>query len=104
MIPPPPPLVHISRLTASSQLDESGPPSVPASEAAASSDASLDDVPEGIEIPEGVDPSFLAALPQEIRAEVLSEHLRLVLSLGKNVLHSYLLKYNVDLDSLLPFR
>ncbi|KAG8260860.1 E3 ubiquitin-protein ligase huwe1, variant 2 [Homalodisca vitripennis] len=29
------------------------------------------------EIPEGVDPSFLAALPEDMRAEVLSEHLRL---------------------------
>lgn len=28
------------------------------------------------EIPDGVDPSFLAALPEEMRAEVISEHLR----------------------------
>ena len=30
-----------------------------------------------IEIPEGVDPSFLAALPEEMRQEVIAEHLRL---------------------------
>lgn len=30
-----------------------------------------------LEIPEGVDPSFLAALPQEMRQEVVAEHLRL---------------------------
>lgn len=28
------------------------------------------------EVPEGVDPSFLAALPEEMRAEVISEHIR----------------------------
>jgi hypothetical protein len=37
-----------------------------------SSQSSL--IPE--EIPEGVDPSFLAALPEDMRAEVISEHLR----------------------------
>lgn len=30
----------------------------------------------GAEIPDGVDPSFLAALPQEMREEVIAEHLR----------------------------
>lgn len=30
-----------------------------------------------IDIPEGVDPSFLAALPEDMRQEVISEHLRL---------------------------
>lgn len=29
-----------------------------------------------IVIPDGVDPSFLAALPEEMRQEVISEHLR----------------------------
>lgn len=29
-----------------------------------------------IDIPEGVDPSFLAALPEDMRQEVISEHLR----------------------------
>jgi hypothetical protein len=29
-----------------------------------------------IVIPEGVDPSFLAALPEEMRQEVINEHLR----------------------------
>jgi len=29
-----------------------------------------------LEVPEGVDPSFLAALPEELRQEVISEHLR----------------------------
>lgn len=29
-----------------------------------------------IEIPEGVDPSFLAALPEDMRQEVIAEHLR----------------------------
>lgn len=29
-----------------------------------------------IDIPEGIDPSFLAALPEEMRQEVISEHLR----------------------------
>lgn len=36
-------------------------------------DASFDAVPE---LPDGVDPSFLAALPQEMREEVLAEHIR----------------------------
>lgn len=31
----------------------------------------------GVEIPEGVDPSFLAALPDNIRQEVIAEQLRL---------------------------
>ena len=30
-----------------------------------------------IEIPEGVDPSFLAALPEDMRQEVIAEQLRL---------------------------
>lgn len=30
-----------------------------------------------LEVPEGIDPSFLAALPYEMREEVISEHLRL---------------------------
>ena len=30
-----------------------------------------------LEIPEGVDPSFLAALPTEMRIEVIQEHLRM---------------------------
>lgn len=29
-----------------------------------------------LDVPEGVDPSFLAALPQEMRDEVIQEHLR----------------------------
>jgi E3 ubiquitin-protein ligase HUWE1 len=35
------------------------------------------DILGDIEIPEGVDPSFLAALPEEMRQEVISEHIRL---------------------------
>lgn len=31
------------------------------------------------QIPDGIDPSFLAALPEEMRAEVIAEHLRYVL-------------------------
>lgn len=31
---------------------------------------------DGVQIPEGIDPSFLAALPEEMRAEVIAEHLR----------------------------
>ena len=31
----------------------------------------------GIEVPEGVDPSFLAALPENIRQEVIADQLRL---------------------------
>lgn len=30
-----------------------------------------------LEVPEGVDPSFLAALPSEMREEVIQEHLRM---------------------------
>ncbi|XP_078001474.1 E3 ubiquitin-protein ligase HUWE1-like [Glandiceps talaboti] len=33
------------------------------------------DILHGIQLPEGVDPSFLAALPENIRQEVLQEHL-----------------------------
>lgn len=39
----------------------------------ATSDSAFDAIPE---IPDGVDPSFLAALPQEMREEVLAEHNR----------------------------
>lgn len=31
---------------------------------------------DGVQIPEGIDPSFLAALPEDMRAEVIAEHLR----------------------------
>ena len=31
--------------------------------------------PTGLQLPEGVDPSFLAALPENIRQEVLQDHL-----------------------------
>ncbi|KAG4070284.1 hypothetical protein HA402_009847 [Bradysia odoriphaga] len=41
--------------------------------AAATADSAFDAIPE---IPDGVDPSFLAALPQEMREEVLAEHNR----------------------------
>lgn len=49
----------------------------PTTEAAtnARADAAFDAIPE---IPDGVDPSFLAALPQEMREEVLAEHIRWV--------------------------
>lgn len=33
---------------------------------------------DGIQVPEGIDPSFLAALPEEMRHEVIAEHLRYV--------------------------
>lgn len=36
-------------------------------------DTAFDGIPE---IPDGVDPSFLAALPQEMREEVIAEHIR----------------------------
>lgn len=39
----------------------------------ASSSAQID----GVQIPEGIDPSFLAALPEEMRDEVIAEHLRI---------------------------
>lgn len=39
-------------------------------------DPSLRSILGDIEIPEGVDPSFLAALPNEMREEVIAEHLR----------------------------
>lgn len=47
----------------------------PATEAATNAipDPTFDAVPE---LPDGVDPSFLAALPQEMREEVLAEHIR----------------------------
>lgn len=47
----------------------------PATEAATNAipDPAFDAVPE---LPDGVDPSFLAALPQEMREEVLAEHIR----------------------------
>lgn len=47
----------------------------PTTEAAtnAVSDPAFESIPE---LPDGVDPSFLAALPQEMREEVLAEHIR----------------------------
>ncbi|KAA0200696.1 hypothetical protein HAZT_HAZT004138 [Hyalella azteca] len=41
-------------------------------------DTEFADILGDIEIPEGVDPSFLAALPEDMRQEVISEHLRLL--------------------------
>lgn len=35
----------------------------------------------GIQVPEGIDPSFLAALPEEMRDEVIAEHLRYSISI-----------------------
>lgn len=32
---------------------------------------------DGTQVPDGIDPSFLAALPEEMRAEVIAEHLRI---------------------------
>lgn len=32
---------------------------------------------DGTAVPDGIDPSFLAALPEEMRAEVIAEHLRI---------------------------
>lgn len=32
---------------------------------------------DGAQVPDGIDPSFLAALPEEMRAEVIAEHLRI---------------------------
>lgn len=32
---------------------------------------------DGNQVPDGIDPSFLAALPEEMRAEVIAEHLRI---------------------------
>lgn len=32
---------------------------------------------DGTPVPDGIDPSFLAALPEEMRAEVIAEHLRI---------------------------
>ena len=39
-------------------------------------DTEYADILGDIEIPEGVDPSFLAALPEDMRQEVISEHMR----------------------------
>lgn len=39
---------------------------------------------EASQIPDGIDPSFLAALPEEMRDEVIAEHLRYV-----NILNNY---------------
>jgi hypothetical protein len=35
-----------------------------------------------MEVPDGVDPSFLAALPEDMRQEVIAEHLRFVSHFG----------------------
>ena len=57
-------------------------PVPPASEAAASSGPSrqpdFSAILGDLDIPEGVDPSFLAALPEDMRAEVIEEQRRLV--------------------------
>jgi len=39
-----------------------------------------------IEVPEGVDPSFLAALPEDMRQEVIAEHLRYTITIILNIL------------------
>ena len=65
---------------ASGELPEAGAGSVPApgtSGAGASRDPDYSAILGDIEIPEGVDPSFLAALPEDMRQEVIEEQRRL---------------------------
>lgn len=49
---------------------------IPASNSQSSTTASAPPLSD-LELPENVDPSFLAALPEEMRAEVIAEQLRL---------------------------
>ena len=62
--------------------DNIAAPPPPAPEAAASSGPSrqpdFSAILGDLDIPEGVDPSFLAALPEDMRAEVIEEQRRLV--------------------------
>lgn len=51
-------------------------------------DESLRSILGDIEIPDGVDPSFLAALPDEMRAEVVSEHIRMQNSRQRSVINN----------------
>ncbi|KAJ1530610.1 hypothetical protein ONE63_005490 [Megalurothrips usitatus] len=88
--PPPPPPQDEVRAQASAQasgqealaaamaLAEAAVPSTsserPALDSAAAASTATSGVPE---LPEGVDPSFLAALPEDMREEVIAEQLRL---------------------------
>jgi hypothetical protein len=64
---------HVSNLIFSANTEASETPPVPGSSGEESTAANSG---LGPEIPEGVDPSFLAALPDEMREEVIAEHLR----------------------------
>ncbi|CAG0892782.1 unnamed protein product, partial [Cyprideis torosa] len=82
-MPPPAPLIPAAP-EPSSTAPSTGPPADWPQEGeqpeAPSSRASLGeyaDILGDIEIPEGVDPSFLAALPEDMRNEVINEQLRL---------------------------
>lgn len=59
--------------------DDAEPPPPPAEPVPGPSGLHIDDfrnILGDLEVPEGVDPSFLAALPEDMRQEVLTEHLR----------------------------
>lgn len=55
---------------------QAGPPTATAS-AVQQPSSEYQSLLGNIEIPEGVDPSFLAALPEDMRQEVIAEQLRL---------------------------
>ncbi|XP_018898771.2 E3 ubiquitin-protein ligase HUWE1 isoform X2 [Bemisia tabaci] len=55
----------------------SQPETAPPATAPAVSDSSANADSSTLQIPEGVDPSFLEALPEDMRTEVITEHLRL---------------------------
>lgn len=76
--PPPPPAIPISELNQNRQ----GEGDVPLP----SHNSILADG-----VPEGVDPSFLAALPEDMRAEVVSEHLRFVILITSHFLINVML-------------
>merc|ERR1719370_2573028 len=54
------------------------PPPAAAEEVSASRQPDFSAILGDLDIPEGVDPSFLAALPEDMRAEVIEEQRRLV--------------------------
>lgn len=62
----------------------------------------------GLEVPEGVDPSFLAALPADMRVEVIQEHLRMQRVRQRaqqnaiQVAHDSLLEVNPEFLAALP--
>jgi hypothetical protein len=77
---PPPQAAHSDEINVESVSARNTNPDTSGTVAVAGSndiDESIRCILGDLEVPEGIDPSFLAALPSEMREEVIAEHLRL---------------------------